>query len=319
MDILAAKGTHSSQKSHNDVVAIKADHSKFSYFPHGLKKVFKKLKLIWIENCQMKEIHQSDMMLYPDLEILCIGGNDIQVLEEDLFKYNRDLRVFSCWYCNIMHVDPKVFDHLTKLSDIWLVVNQCIDTKTDGISLSVSDVIGKIKDKCISPSFLSLKEKFKDFEEESKNLSNERFNQKLQALEKELKTSKFFNFPSLKKKIEEFKNQNIQNLCKVEKIIAEDSKSEEITALNMKINDIENDLKTLISDGFGQVENMIKNLKNSHIDELRELTDKVEELRAENANTLRKVDQYCSLVNRFDTFSEKLEKLDERVGKCKEV
>ncbi|KAL7043525.1 hypothetical protein ACKWTF_001555 [Chironomus riparius] len=312
VDIFSAKGIHKNEKNDHSVVAIKADNSKFLYFPHGLKKIFRRLKFIWINTCELKEVHQTDLMIYPDLELLQLGGNPIVVLEEDLFKYNPDLKLFSCWYCNIFHVDAKVFDNLSKLVDIWLVVNPCIDKKSDGTSVSVNDMIGAIKDKCVSPSFLMLKQKFDDFEEVHRNLSSEKFNQKFEMLEKELKTSKFYNFPSLKKKIEEFKNQNIQNTCKIDKLETNSFKSEGMTALNMKINDIESDLKVSMIDTSRNVEYLVKNLQTSHEEELTALKDKIEDLRSSNENMARKIDK---MSNKLEKLTEVLEKIDEKVNK----
>lgn len=313
VDILTAKGTHKNGSNNNDVLGIRAENSKFLYFPHGLKKIFKKLRTIWIESCQMKEIHQTDLMLYPDLEILCIGGNDIQVFEEDLFKYNPDLRVISCWSCKIFHIDPKVFDNLSKLSDIWLVLNQCIDKKSDGSLVSVDEMIGKVKDKCVSPAFLILKEKLDDFEDANKNLHIEKFHEKLEVLEQELKSSKFYNFPSLKKKIDEYKVLIIQKSCKIDNLNAGSFKAEEITALNMKINDIESDLKISITDTSKDMENLVKNLQAAHNEGVTALKDKIEGLRSSNENLSNKIEK---ITNKFDKFAEILKKIDENVSRC---
>lgn len=270
VDILTAKGTHINGSNHNSVQAIKADNSRFSYFPHGLKRIFKKLKLIWIETCQMKEIHQTDLMLYPDLEGLYVCGNDIQVLDEDLFNYNPSLKVFSCWYCNIFHVDSKVFDNLSKLFDVWLVVNECIDKKSDGNPTSLSETIAGIKQKCVSPKFLILKEKFDDFEKRYKKWSYEKYHENLELLEIEFKNSKFSHFPSLKKKINEFKDHVVPNLCSLK---FGNFKGDGITALNMKINDIESDLKISIIDATREMGNLVMKLQDKLSDTLVKIFD----------------------------------------------
>ncbi|XP_070489938.1 TNF receptor-associated factor family protein DDB_G0279745-like [Chironomus tepperi] len=260
----------------------------------------------------MKEIHQTDLMLYPDLEYLFIGGNDIEVIEEDLFKYNLKLKAFSCWNCKIFHVDPKVFDNLSQLTDIWLVLNQCIDKRNEG-SVRVGNMIGMIKDKCVSPAFLILKMRFDDFEETHRNLPYEKFNEKLELLELELKSSKFCNFPSFKNKIEELKIQNMQNSCKTDNHAADSSNADGITALNMKINDIESDLKNSIIDTSKDLENYVKNLNTSKDEELRDLKDKIDDLKSANEAMSRKIDR---ITNKFDKLTEILEKIDEKVSKC---
>ena len=85
------KGTHNAGKSNDDVMSITADRKNIQYFPNGMKKVFKNIKAITILYSRLKKITQEDLMQFKELVILNLIGNDVEVLEEDIFTFNKNL------------------------------------------------------------------------------------------------------------------------------------------------------------------------------------------------------------------------------------
>lgn len=166
-----ATGQHKDSKGNKDVLGLKIENANIQFFPKGLENIFNDLKLIWIEKCNLKEIHQYELTLYSNLEYLFLGHNDIEILEEDLFKFHPNMKAISFWNCKIFHIHPNVFDNLLSLKELWLPKNGCIDMKTN--PNSVSAVIGEVKAKCQSPAYLKLKAEFDKLNQQAEELTSE--------------------------------------------------------------------------------------------------------------------------------------------------
>ena len=129
-------GSHQTSKSHNDVLGIYASDKTIHFFPKGLEKTFKNIKLIDITICQLKEIHQADLKPFPNLVHLSLSYNEIEVIEEGLFDYNPNLEVVGFYERKLVHIDPNVFDNLNKLRSFWFSLVPCVgldveDSKED--------------------------------------------------------------------------------------------------------------------------------------------------------------------------------------------
>ena len=74
----------------------------------------------------MKEIIQNDLKVFPELLYLNLGNNDIQVLEQDLFKYNPKLYQVILTKNDIASIHPNILDDLTNLSKFDVTINSCI-------------------------------------------------------------------------------------------------------------------------------------------------------------------------------------------------
>lgn len=127
---------------------FKVSDSIFYYFPKDLENAFPTpLKGIHIDRSKLKEIHQSDLMSYDNLEFLDISGNEIQSIEKDLFKFNPNLAYISLSHNHIKHVNPIVFDDLSKLKTLYSALNPCIPHKeSNGNNIEAS--INEIREKC---------------------------------------------------------------------------------------------------------------------------------------------------------------------------
>jgi len=172
-------GVHQSSKSNDDVLGIYAAFKTIQIFPKGLEFVFKNLKVIWIESCELREIHQSDLMFLPKLVHLTLIRNEIEVIEEGLFDFNPNLKLVWLYEAKIIHIDPNVFDHLNELSDLNLEPVPCVGQNIWNSRPKVIEAIKVIKSNCSNSQYLSLQRQIKNLEIEAKSLNSKAFNIKL--------------------------------------------------------------------------------------------------------------------------------------------
>lgn len=129
------------------------------YFPKGLEKYFGGAMIMHIINCQLKEIKQDDLKVFPNLESINFDVNQIEALEKDLFKYNPNLTVLKLKQNVITYIDANVFNHLNKLESVNLVGNECINTNARNKSTVVGYLIVKISNNCQKYGILEEKKK----------------------------------------------------------------------------------------------------------------------------------------------------------------
>ncbi|XP_070494952.1 chondroadherin-like [Chironomus tepperi] len=145
-----ASGPHHGPKTDDDVAGfyVKNNQIKLNFFPLGLEKVFKNIKLIYIHHNGIKELHQSDLKELIKLEYLSLTDGHIQVIEEGLFDYNQELLYISFEDNRISQIYPNVFDNLTKLTSLKLDGNRC-KVSNAGNSTEVREVVAEIKICCL--------------------------------------------------------------------------------------------------------------------------------------------------------------------------
>ncbi|XP_070505189.1 uncharacterized protein [Chironomus tepperi] len=190
----SVSGTH--QLGHNnDIVEAFSILYKglIHYFPRNLNKIFKNLKAIQIYDAGLKEIRQGDLKYFPNLMILYLDHNNLGILEKDLFSFNPNLEVMSLYGNRITHIDPNVFDRLTKLKSLNLEFNTCISMNAANNS-AVQNVIKTASTKCSNSDYLNLQHKVKNLEAASVNLTSDELKEKLENLENKFKNSTFLNF-----------------------------------------------------------------------------------------------------------------------------
>jgi len=146
-------GTHKVLKSNNDVLGFVADLKTIQFFPNGLDKFFKNIKIIRINFCKLKEIHQSDLKGFPNLVYFYLLNNEIEVIEAGLFDFNPNLEVVGFFESKIIHIDPNVFDHLTKLRNFWFYHVPCVDQTIFNSTEQVQETIKIVKSNCSNLDF----------------------------------------------------------------------------------------------------------------------------------------------------------------------
>jgi len=187
-------GTHLSGYNNDNVEAISITQGQINYFPRGLNKIFKNLKGISIVSTGFKEIHQSDLKDFPKLMNLYLYSRNIEILEENLFEFNPNLELVHLNTNKITHIDPKVFDKLTKLKYLYLQLNTCINMSAINSPTDLQSIIKTAQANCTNLDYSNLEQKVKYLEFESKNLNSADLNAKIKNLENEIKSSRFANF-----------------------------------------------------------------------------------------------------------------------------
>ncbi|KAL7011459.1 hypothetical protein ACKWTF_014266 [Chironomus riparius] len=217
-------GTHTISKNNDYVFGFKANFKTIQVFPIGLEKFFKNLKLIIIFSCQLKEIHQSDLKVFPDLITFSLASNKIEVIEEGLFDFNPNLEFVAFYETEIIHIDPNVFDHLTKLSHIRSFAS-CFYQDIFGSEGKVQSNIKVVKSNCTNSEFLNISKKVKNLEIESKTITLEALSIKLDKLEKGFNFSKFLKFRPISLVYQNLKQtvrchlSNVQLISNVSKVV----------------------------------------------------------------------------------------------------
>ncbi|KAL7048075.1 hypothetical protein ACKWTF_003202 [Chironomus riparius] len=142
-------GKHEDGMTNNDVSSLRAHAKTINYFPQGLENFFKNLKVISIDKCQLKEIHQADLKPFTKLVELILHHNQIVVLEEGLFDYNLELELIWLNYNKIKQIDPNVFDKLNKFRYFLFSSNFCSSKDVYNSRDSVKDAVKLAKVNCV--------------------------------------------------------------------------------------------------------------------------------------------------------------------------
>lgn len=146
--ITSVTGTHFEDKTNDDVVSISFDFKNMTFFPRGLEMFFKDLKAIHVYRGTLKELHQSDFKELSKLIVISIGATQVEVLEEGLFDYNRELQYIFLVYNRISKIEPNVFDHLNKLESLDLQSNVCINKYSMYNKRETKHLIERAKSMC---------------------------------------------------------------------------------------------------------------------------------------------------------------------------
>jgi len=190
------------------VLGFIAKYRTIQFFPKGLDKFLKNIKLIIIQSCQLKEIHQSDLKVFGDLVAFGLYDNEIDVIEEGLFDFNPNLEHIVFEESKIIHIDSNVFDHLDELSYFWFDEVPCIDQDNIRIFDSIEEVekaITIVKSKCSNSEFLSLDNQLKSIEVEFKKLNCLEIGTKIKNFENTFKNSNLYEIYYLRSKFEKVK------------------------------------------------------------------------------------------------------------------
>ncbi|CAG9810574.1 unnamed protein product [Chironomus riparius] len=207
--ITSISGPHQSGKTNSDVVGFYANTKTFIYFPRGLETFFKNIKIIQIHNCNLTEVHQEDLKPFSKLIEIYLEYNELEVLEEGLFDFNLDLEFIHFGDNKIVHIEPNVFDHLSKLSYLYLLSNSCIDKKVRNSTSEVKNFIQAVKSQCNNSEFSLLKSQLESLETDSKTFNSLEFSEKFAAFEKTFNSSKFANFRPLNYKKHDLRRKSL--------------------------------------------------------------------------------------------------------------
>jgi len=318
-------GTHLAGYNNDNVEAIQVyNRGQIHYFPRGVNNFFKNLKGIRIESSGLKELHQSDLKGYPKLMVLWLYGNNLEILEENLFEFNPNLEFISLNTNKISHIEPNVFAKLTKLKYLYLDSNPCINMYAINNPTEVQNVITTARAQCINSDYSNLEKKVKNLQIESMFLSSENFKEKLENLENEIKKSKFSN--TFHRRMQDLKAAQVkkaQDTTTEAPKNPENSQFETCSALESKLTNIEIRLEEngenqkKIDENFKflteKVEKIeILNQKISSSDQkITEMDEKVSKLSKDMSTTLKDIESANN--QNFAAIMKFMENLDKKI------
>lgn len=134
--------------NYKDFSILKIDLKLVHYIPKGLNKYFGNLQTLDIISCELKEVTQEDLKVFPNLRFLNFQNNKIKNLEKDLFKFNLELEAIILSINNIQYIHPNIVDHLTKLDLLDFGGNDCIVSTAVNRSQVLNNIKNGIKVKC---------------------------------------------------------------------------------------------------------------------------------------------------------------------------
>ncbi|CAG9810940.1 unnamed protein product [Chironomus riparius] len=183
----------------DEMTGFRAVDKTIKYFPKNLPE---KIKMFWIQSCQLLEIHQADLKPYPNLVFFRLYKNSIEVIEEGLFDFNPNLVAVGLHESNIIHIDAGVFDRLNKMDNLWLIYAPCVNQDVVNSRERVELLIKLVKNQCTSSDFSSMEKKILNLEDQTRSLEIGTFDRNVEEFEQEFKISKFHKFRPLNYKFE---------------------------------------------------------------------------------------------------------------------
>ena len=112
--ILTFIGKHEEGRTNNDVTKISFNNCNMDKIPK-LTATFPNLKVLSINNSQLKEVNKKDLNEYKNLEKFFCQNNNINYLSGDLFSDFKNLECISFSHNNLQAVEPNILDGLDKL------------------------------------------------------------------------------------------------------------------------------------------------------------------------------------------------------------
>lgn len=161
-DITGVRGFHLSGKTNSDVNHIYYQAKTVYYLPRGVTKYFQNIERVHISNGNLKEITKENLKEFGDklkkLEI--IAGNQVEVIESDLFIYNKNVELVKIQNNKIKHIANGAFDHLEKLKELHLSGNSCTSSSDDASDRTkIAAVVTNVEKNCKDQSYILLEEK----------------------------------------------------------------------------------------------------------------------------------------------------------------
>lgn len=148
--ITSINGTHFDSQSNADVVGFRTYGKTLHYLPQGLGKHFnvENFKFLALWTTGLKEIHQRDLAPFTDMEYLSLHGNDLEVIESNLLKFNPNIKYIGLGENKIKFIDEYVFHSLKNLHSVYLDENVCISKTIRGRFKIQRELPKELKEKC---------------------------------------------------------------------------------------------------------------------------------------------------------------------------
>jgi len=251
----SAKGTHNAGKSNDDVMSITADRKNIQYFPNGMEKFFKNINAITILYCRLKKLTQEDLMLFMELLILNLMGNDIEVLEEDVFAFNNNLSQIYLNDNKLIKIDENAFKNLDTLTHLNLKNNLCIDKQAINNPTGVKEVIEEAQNQCNAEDYSNVEKILRHYEDNLICTNSETIpivDKRLKEIRDVIEGSKLSKSPLFKEKLEIMSSWKENNIWSVKN----KTDSFEVFLMNHS-----NEIISKIETGDEKLKNSLKNIE----------------------------------------------------------
>lgn len=144
-EVIEVYGNHKCEKFDDDVKHFSSLYKKVEFFPRRLTKIFRNIEIISIFHGNLRELTQNDLREFGDkLKDLRLGYNDIEVIKENLFEFNKNLEKILIHNNKIKKIEVGTFRGLEKLINLDLRENFC--TNDEDFAAEKSKVFKLIED-----------------------------------------------------------------------------------------------------------------------------------------------------------------------------
>lgn len=159
-EITSVRGKQDNSKkagrTDDDVEYFYAKEKKIFYIPRNLTNVFKNIVSVEFISTGLRELKKEDLRQFGDkLRVIIIVYNDIEVIEGDLFDYNRNLKHFYLPDNKLTSVDSRAFSGLDKLISFDIRGNPCWQDNRKGAEWNrreALEYISEVDEECPTPA-----------------------------------------------------------------------------------------------------------------------------------------------------------------------
>lgn len=141
-DILIT-GEHFRGKSNQDVKYFFIDNQPLEAFPRNLQEKLPKLKHLFIRGCGLKKISKADLVGLENLEWLCLSGNYLTSLPDDLLDDMKKLRQIHFDNNKLERLSSKLLKHYNGRFHRLEIANFQGNTKIDDVFTGIKSVYQK--------------------------------------------------------------------------------------------------------------------------------------------------------------------------------
>lgn len=157
-EISKVQGQHLSEKNNYNVKVFQSDNKEIKFFPRKITKFFENVETVLVNDGNLQEITKHDLEQFgAKLIRLMLSRNRIEVIDADLFEYNKNLETFYIDDNKIKHIETSAFNELKLLNSIDFGPNPCVPQElNDDLTTSHSEVFKLIKivgKECKDPNY----------------------------------------------------------------------------------------------------------------------------------------------------------------------
>ena len=126
------------------------DHQTVYYLPKGVDKFFPNLEMLTVYDTELKSLTQDDLKSLTHLMFIYLNHNDIEYLDNDLFKFNLKLKTVSLSENKLKYIGANLLSNLKGLQVVNFQFNPCINVRAL-TSSEIPALVRKFQAQCKKP------------------------------------------------------------------------------------------------------------------------------------------------------------------------